>query len=213
MAIIDSDKDPISKLISDYNEIKSLLELKKDKSFIFFYLNRNKVHEELYKKEEIIDVEYSESISFYFYLNLLIRENLTLINYSYSIDLINKVNDLQRNNDNKICRQIILSKIIIDLINNYKVTNNYDEEDNNEKEKLEEIHNENKNIIKNNINYFTQLNINLKIEDIISRNIDEIYIEIIIGLIKSKKIDDYIFSNNIIEELDLENIINWRSEK
>ena len=147
LAIIDSDKDPISKLISDYNEIKSLLELKKDKSFIFFYLNRNKVHEELYKKEEIIDIEYSDSISFYFYLNLLIRDNLTVINYSYTIDLINKVNDLQRNNDNKIYRQIILSKIIIDLINNYKNSSNYDEEEEDENEKLNDIHNENKDII------------------------------------------------------------------
>ncbi len=64
-----------------------------------------------------------------FYLNLLINDNKAIVNYSYSIDLINEITNLQKKISDTIYKKIIISKIIIDLIYNYKQSDNYKEEE------------------------------------------------------------------------------------
>ena len=62
------------------------------------------------------------------------------------------------------------------------------------------------NRIKENINNLKELNLESNQDNISQINIDEIYIDIISSLIKTNKIDDFKFTYNIINQLDLENI-------
>ena len=194
-----------SNLLSKYDEIEKILNLKEENIFKFFYYNNNKVHEILYEDEKTIKVEENEiekkSMHFYFYLNLLISEDSTIVDYEYSINLIKKINDLQKKKNDKIYQKIILSKIIINLINNYKKLEYYNEE--NDKKILKKMKNDNKIIIENNINSFISTD---SPKNVINKKIDEIYSEIIIGLIKSINIENYENALKIISELDLENI-------
>ena len=202
--------DPITKLLTNFEEIEEFLDLNEQNIFKFFYFNRNNIKKILYKDDKIVNINFNgiiKNISYYFYLNLLISENPEQVDYSYSIDFIKEINNLQRNINYKIYQKIILSKIIIELIKNYKETDNYN--DKKEKSILKQIKKENKDIIEKNINSFNEIGLKLTKEDIISKNskkLDEIYIKIIIELIKQKKFEDYEYANKILNELDLENI-------
>ena len=137
----------------------------------------------------------------------MIRENPDIIEYTYSIDFIKEIHNLQKSNNDKIYQKIILSKLIIELIKNYKGFEIYDEEE--EEVILIDIEKENEVIIDKNIKIFNGIGLKVKKEDIVSINckkLDEIYIEIIIELIKQKKFEDFEYANKIINELDLENI-------
>lgn len=194
--------NPFLKLLSNYEEIKKIMKLQEPNKIKFIYYNRNKVHNILYDEEEMINIDNFKTLSFNFYLSLLIRENPYQINYSYSIDFIKELNNLQQNNKKKYQR-IIRSKIIIELIKNYESLEFYDEEK--EKEELKKIENSNEEILKK----FDDENLNIKKEDLISKNIDRIYIEIINELMKKMQkieFEDYKFVYDIITELDLENI-------
>ena len=202
--------DPITKLLTNYEEIKEILNMK-DKNIIkYLYFNRYNITKILYNNEENIFVDFvgiKKNISFYFYLDLLIRENQNIVEYTYSIDFIKEIHNLQKNNNDKIYQKIILSKLIIELIKNYKGFEIYDGKE--EEVILNDIEKENEVIIDKNIKIFNEKGLNLAKEDIISINskkLDEIYIKIIIELIKQKKFEDFEYINKIINELDLENI-------
>ena len=193
--------DPLTKLISNYEEIEKLWNIKEEYIIKLFYFNKKMIHKILYDKEEIIFVESFEikkPLTFYFYLDLLIKDNTTVVNYSYLIGFINKINMMKNNIDKeKIYEKIIISKIIIDLINNYKETDNYNKE---EEIIINKIVEENEFIIKNNIGFLPN-NVN---ELLFSKNLDEIYIEILNELINQEKFDGC--EELIKNELDLENI-------
>ena len=194
------------KIISNYKEIQEILNLKEKDIFKFIYFNKTKVHQILYDEDEIINVDFEieKNLSFYFYFHFLIREDKWQINYQFSIDFINQLNSLQENNNDKKYQKMIISKIVIELIKNYKETYNYKEEK--EVEILNKIENDNKKIIEENINYFSEIGLNITKEDILLKNVDEIYIDIIYILMKERKFEDYEYSNKILKELDLENI-------
>ena len=71
---------------------------------------------------------------------------------------------------------------------------------------MKEIQKENKRIIKENIEAFNEVGLNLNEDDILKKKIDEIYSEVINALIRSKKIDDFEYTYNVLEQLDLKNI-------
>ena len=98
-------------------------------------------------------------------------------------------------------KQGIISKFIIDLIHNYKGTDNYDE--NKEYEILNNIENEMINIIYN-VDIFNQ--ISYSGNNILDIKIDELYAEIIILLIKEKKLENFSYVYNIIRQLELKQI-------
>ena len=172
----------------------------------FIYFNKNWFHKVLYEKEELVKIEFvdqKKNLFYNFYLNLLIMENPEIINYEYSLDFIKIIN-----NERKIISQkyklIMFSKIIVDLINNYKETDEYNEnEDNFELKKIEK---ENKQIIQDNIEVFKEIGLNLNEDDILIKKIDEIYIEIINSLVRNKKFEDFEYSFNVLEQLDLKYI-------
>ena len=188
-----------------FDKIKQKLESETDIiKFIYFY--RNWFHSILYEREELIKIEFEEqkkNLNYNFYLNLLIKENPEIVNYTYSIDFIKTINK-ERQKTSKKYKLIILSKIIIDLIDNYIGADEFNE--NKDSLKLEEIEEENRQIIKNNIGVFKEIDLNLNEDEIRMKKIDEIYIEIINALLRSKKVEDFKYTYSVFEQLDLKNI-------
>ena len=193
--------DPLFKLLNKISEIFNV----SNKSYNFpkcFNYNKSNINEILYTSEDIIIIKYrlSDNLSFYFYLCLLIEENLFITNYIYNLDLIKKIYNTRKNN---YLYKIINSKIIKTLIYNYKGFEIVEEENLKEAIKIEK---ENILLLDNNIHYLEENNINLNKNDILNGKIEVIYIKIIISLIKSDKISDFNYMNEIISSLDTENI-------
>jgi len=199
-------EQPLIALLSiSYVAIKQKLESEED-IIIFIYFNRNWFHKVLYDREEIAKIEFGEqkkNLYYNFYLNLLIKEEYYLVHYIYSLDFIKRIN-IERKKTSQKFRLIMFSKIILDLIYNYRGTEEYNEND--DSFELEKIKKENRQIINSNIEVFKEIDLNLNGDDVLKKKIDEIYIEIINALIKSKKIEDFDYSCNVFEQLDLENI-------
>ena len=190
----------ISKLVSNYQELLKILNNNNKQILKTLYFNRTNIHNILYNSEEIIKIKNIEQLSFseLFYLTLLIMDDTELINYSYNINDIHQINYFQRNIKNDtILKKIVISKIVIKLIKNYKESEEYKPYNENELDLIEEENK--KNIISNNLtNIF-----DIKKKD----NIEEIYIKIINHLNKFSKLE---FDENkyieIINELELESI-------
>ena len=214
LGIIDNNNDPFIKILSEllkYKDIEEILNKKEKNSLKFYYFNREKIKNILYDEEIQLNVDYikdfikkEKDLSPLIYLYLLLNYNKDSIDYIYSMSTIKQINDLQNDSKDKIYKKLIISKIILELINNYKQTDNYDEEE--EQEDLNIKENDNNNIVDKNINALNKIGLEIDKKTFISKNIDEIYSEIIKSLIISKKFDDYNYICNIVNELDLENI-------
>ena len=199
-------KDPIHKLLSDYSEIVNVLNIINNSIELtkFLYFNKTQVHKILYDSEQMIELNHPNrniELGHYFYLCLLINDNNNIINYNYSLDYIITLNNYD--NNNFLLKKIILSKIIIDLINNYEGGNTYNEKNDGI---LKQVELDNYNILENNNNILKEYKIDLKEEDILSINIEDLYIQIIISILKLDKFDDIDYINNIVNQLDLDNI-------
>lgn len=202
---------PINKLLFDFEEIQTFLNNSNPHIHSnlckFLYFNRIIAHDILYQSKKIIHINNEnkdDKLDFYLFLSLLI-EDTVVVNYSYSIDLIKKINALQTLEKEKKIKKIILAKIILILIKNYYQINDNEENINNEFEKdLFCIKNYNLEIINKNINALNIINI--KEDDILYDTIEEIYTEIIKNLIIQKKLDGSHDSFKLIEEINLKSL-------
>ena len=168
-----SNNYPIYNLLSKYSEIEEVIEI----------------------NSKIIQNKYSE----YFYLALLIEDNPDVLNYKYTLEFIKEINDQIKEVKNSNLKRLMMSKIILVLIKNFRQTDEYDENNENE---IEELLKFNKERIESNANIIKELNLNY--EEIENKKIDEIYMEIIMDLINNpNKIKN---ADNIMMQLDLENI-------
>ena len=182
-------------LNTTFDEVKTLIKKITDGSkFKSLFLNIKYLPDKLlYGDKEIIDVkrdDCQQNWSEYFYLVKLIKEKKYIIIFSYNFEFIQNINNENRKCD-KTLRKVIISKIILDLINNYKGLDN--DKKNYEKE-IEEIEEENKSLIKNNINYLNkEIGLNIDIEKALKLEVEDLYIEIIFTLIINKKLEDDTF--------------------
>ena len=197
--------DPLYHLISNFNDINAILKIEdKQRLLEFFNINKAIIHNILYNENEIINIEPNEKmkhLSCYIYLNLLINDNCEIINYNYPFCYINEINTERKNIKDKY-KELILSVCIISLIKNYLGANNYNEKL--EKE-IKEMENENKEIIKNNMSNLNNtfgMSLNKEIEI----KIDKLYMKIIKWLILNKKFDDYEYTYNILNKIELFNV-------
>jgi len=199
-------EEPLLNLLSlHFDKIKKKLESGTD-IIKFIYFNNNWFHKVLYEKEEFIKIEFEDqkkNLHYNFYLNLLIMENPEIVNYAYSFDFIKIINKERKKITQKY-KLIMFSKIIVDLIDNYRETDEFNE--NEQCFQLKEIEKENKKIIKKNIESMKEIGLNLNEDDILIKKIDEIYIKIINALIRNKKFKYFEYTFNILEQLDLKNI-------
>ena len=195
--------NPNFNLLSKYPEIEKIIKVNKPEILKFVYFNRKNIEQILYDSEEAIKINSNmvKNISNYFYLTLLINQAIReIIYYEYSFSFIKEINELKSNNG---LEDIILSKSILELIRYFNGMEEYEKINKNE---LNEIENNNINRIKENIHNIKELNLKSNQDNISQINIDDIYTDIISSLIKTNKIDDFEYTCNIINQLDLENI-------
>ena len=136
-----------------------------------------------------------------FYQDLLITENPDIVNYTYSYELIINLYEYFKKNKNEIYLQVIESKIIFDLIINFKGL-----KENNEflyNYYLYKIENESIEIFESKSQ---ELKLNYTLQDLYNKKIDQIYADIIKSLIEKDKNNNFRNIEDILIELDLENI-------
>ena len=122
--------DPIYKLISNFDEIKHIYNSNLKENKKFFYFNKEKIHDILYDLEEILKIDDDKEeikLSELFYFSLLLIDNPVLIKYEISLNYIKKVNDLINKSKNNALKILLLSKIILILIYNFKEQNYYND--------------------------------------------------------------------------------------
>ena len=199
------ENDPLFKLFNTIEEINDVLNLPLFTKYL--YLNMNEVESILYDKEEVLNMDKKDEkkdLSFFFYLFLLIKHEPDIVNYIYSFDFIKEINSKKKNNNNYL-RNIIISKINLTLITNFKDFDD-NEHDQQQEEQIGKLTKENEEEIDRNMKLIEYMDLNLTKKSIKDNKIDELYIEIIIQLIKNDKLSDYEFSFNIISQLDFEKI-------
>lgn len=198
---------PLYKKDINIDNIKTIYNYPNNSTFKYLYYIHNDFHKLLYEKDLIIDiVSNGNQINLppNFYFNLLINvQKYSTINYKFELNYITELYEHLKKYMNGVnsIKQGIISKFIIDLIHNYKDTDNYDE--NKEYEILNNIENEMINIIYN-VDIFNQ--ISYSGNNILDIKIDELYAEIIILLIKEKKLENFSYVYNIIRQLELKQI-------
>ena len=189
-----------------YSQIEALINSNNPKTFALMYNFRDSIHQILFDSDKIIKLKpnlIKEGLSDLFYLNLLIRSQSDIMNYAYEFDFIEKVNNMRKNTNN--CLTIfVFSMIIMELIKNYRESDVYDEE--NEEEIVNKLYEENKKIRDGVKDVLNNLNLKLTEEYLEDNMISEIYIEIISSLIEDKKLNDYDYCSNILNQIDLKNI-------
>ena len=202
-----NDKEPIIKLISEYSEVYDIPKHQGTDTMKFLYFNKGNIHKILYDSDETITINSDiirNNLSDYFYLLLLLEDNPDIINYKYSLDFIEGISNQLKNENKYSLKKIIISKLILELINNYKQTDEYIED--RDDPKLKTIEEYNINNIKCNLIKKREINSILNNNAIKKNKIDKIYSDIINMLIKTNKINNYEYTYDIMEELDLKNI-------
>ena len=195
-------------VLKKYSDLEKFLETESGNFIKFCYIYREKIHLILYDEEKLISIKFNKynKLSHYAYLILLIKENADIVNYSYELDLINLINNenIKINKENIVLKNLIIAKIILELLENYKGLVDYDNDDNTIIEECDRIESFNLNIIKNHLKYFQEMGIIQDINKYKDLKIDILYFDIINSLIVNKKLEDYDYSYNIINQLDLE---------
>ena len=202
------------KIISNYEELMKIIwEVEKNPNgniFEFIYSYKKVIHNYiLYKEEKTINIdEFKLKIGFsqLYYLYLLIIEEEEIINYEYSFDFVKKIYEFLKeiNLTNNKLLKIVSSKIVIEIINNFCETDNYDEDINGKD--IERFKIEIDKIIKNNLDIFKKLNLDINEDKIESFKVNDIICDFIISLIKQNKFENYDYVYSFLDEIDLENI-------
>ena len=184
-------EDPLSKLVTNEHEMEIYLKQNNYNLFKYLYLNIKNIINILYDSNKNIEIDKqyynNQSLSQYFYLIMLINKDKYTINFSYSFDFIREMNNNNKSY-NKQLGKIIRSKIILELIKNYKEIDTHEKTDDKE---IEMIQNENKSIIESNLKIFNDIGLNYNEIQIEEKEIDDLYVDIIYSIINNKNIEDY----------------------
>ena len=205
------EESPLKSLISNFSDEdkERLINLKTPENMRFFYINYISIHKYLYDKDETIEINsnnFRNNFINYFYLVLLIASDKDLVNYVYSIKIIQDLNnrEIQAN-----LNEIIIGKIIMELINNYKNSENYKEEQNNELDTIEQYNSERIKKVENELKKYDIIYNNEKLKNI---DIDLIYIHLVInvllksGVMEEKSEKDIKIIEQFVEQFELENL-------
>ena len=165
------------------------------------YFNRKKIKKFLYDNEETISLDddydnITNKNSNLVYLTILLEESTNIVDYVYELDFIKKIKEKLdfKNDSEKRFENIIILKIILNLISNYQGED--------EKEAKELENDASKEILKY-IDYFkSEFKLKWEIKDLKEKGIEQIYIDIINNSIINNRLDD----DNIMNQLDLINL-------
>ena len=195
--------------IKNYDELMEILKCtdKKDQTQCI-YLNRLPIQNILLEEDKMINIS-NENINYngnksLFYLALSINSDKYVLNYSYDFDFVNDLLDKIKREEIGIKKLILY--ILLDIIyENYKqLSNTTESNDNDQKEKTSE---EIKAFINQNLSLLNEFDIFLKPNKNEEIDIEIIYNQIIISLIRQKKFDNCEYdTKKLLELLDIENI-------
>ena len=195
--------DPVQESIENYANIKSILEKEGINIFEYLYLNKERIHIILYNEDENITInsEMMKKFSDYYYLYFLIRAE-ELLNYKYEYRLLSELKE-KVNIEKSPIKKIIFSKILLCLIKNFNEI--YGDEFG---DKCEEMEEDCKNWINSEKYSLKKYNINLDLDKLADDGveIDDIYINILISLIKNNKLNDSQDTLNILSELEIKDL-------
>ena len=195
--------DPVQESIENYANIKSILENKGINIFEYLYLNKERIHIILYNEDEDITInsEMMTKFSDYYYLYFLIRAE-ELLNYKYEYGFLSELKE-KVNIQKSPIKKIIFSKILLCLIKNFNEI--YGDEFG---DKCEEMEEDCKNWINSEKYSLKKYNINLDLDKLADDGveIDDIYINILISLIKNNKLNDSQDTLNILSELEIKDL-------
>ena len=202
-------KENNNSLIKTYDQLEALMKLNSPKLLSFIHKNKAKIHQILYDNDQVLKLPTTladKGLYNLFYIVLLIKSDVDLINYIYDFDFIQKVNDYKNSkiNSKKICLTIfILSLVLIQLIDNYKLTDTYCDEENSTLDKINEQCEKIKNDFKKKLK---EMNLNISDIYIDKNSLEEIYIEIVKSLLSNKKLDNYDYCSDILGQIELDKI-------
>ena len=191
--------------LTTYSDIEKLMKLNFPNLIIFIYKNKDEIHEILYDEDKVLKLPSTfaeKGIQNLFYIVLLIKSDSEMINYNYEIDFIQKVNNI-KNSSKSPLTIFLFSLILMQLIDNYKASN---EEDPSLAPSLEKLYKECQNIKNDFKKYSKKMNLNINEENIDEINLEEIYIDIINSLLSNKKLEDYAYSSSILGQIELDQI-------
>ena len=176
--------------------------MNKSENIIILFFNKDIIHNILYNSQTNIRIEPDDTkINLYynFYLVLLIldKENT---NYEYNIEYIRKINNERKRLKNEY-RFLLMSKIVLELIKNYKSGGGIEYNESREENELKEINEE-----LENINNRIEKECKGLVEVIQTQRIDKILIEIIKSLIINRQLKDYQYTIEIMNILEIEKI-------
>ena len=175
--------DPIIDLFKKKYEIPSL----------FLFNTIDVAHNSIESSSEI---SISLNLQKIFNIYLLIKRNYENINYINILSYINEINRYKKNISQKKTEKFIISIIIIEMINMMN-SRNIDKNHINKK-KMEKI-----------MNYYDDMKKNIHCDIKLNEekmDIEEIYTDILISLIKNNKYEEDVSSFNTIDELSLDSI-------
>ena len=202
---IDSNVIP---LIKNPNELFDVLNyIPKSENLKFLNLNRNNITKILSKYEEFVKVVKdninNNILESYFYLYNIISEDLYNINYTYDFEIIKEIyNQMREQKDN--LTKFILHIFAYIIIYNYEgIDRSSNSSTDNE---IEKIKKEIEEFIQHQESLITEFQLSIDINELESFKIDYFYSQAIITLIRNKKISDYKYAKEILEQLGLYNI-------
>lgn len=153
------------------------------------------ISEILYKNDLIIHFNKNiVDLSANFYLVFLIERNIDFVDYELNIEYLQNISYQIEVKRTRIYYKLIMSKILLELIDNYLNSNVNDEHENVDDLKYRAEKN-----IKENNNIF-------KDKDILQINIEKIYSMIIISLIQNDMLEEYDQIIQVIKEIELDKI-------
>ena len=188
-------KIPLNKIsdefANDLIDFSGLQNIFNNELNIFKVWNQFDIHDILYKKDKLVEInENISDLSINFYLSLLIEYSTGIVDYEYEKEYIQNLPHLLNGKKDQLYYFFILSKIILILSDNFKNNPKY-EEDKSIDEIIQDI---NKDIENNNL---------LKVEDINDKSINEIYVLILKDLIENKKFENLNEAINIMNQISI----------
>ena len=193
---------PFCELIRSYQDIEKILLNKEINIIEYIYLNKERINQILYDEETNIKIEQNYLVKFsdYIYLYYILAESRDVVNYIFEIELIDALNDILLATKSKI-KMIILSKLEIFFIDYY-----FEQKDDENTKKYEDMKNKCKQIINVNINYLKEDIADLNIDNLLSDDIENIYTEIIKSLIINGKLNDSDKTIKLLDDLEIKHI-------
>ena len=197
-------------IIKDYSElIFSLNSIDKKKKLKYLYTHRKNIEKILYDEDQVLiidnnTIDKNDNLYNYFYLYEIINNNKDIINYKYDFELVNELYN-RVTKEEKDLRKFILNILLYSILYNFEQSydpNSSSEEDN---DKYEQIYNSIDEFMKKQHHLLNKYNLNLDLLNYKSFKIEHIYVEIIISLIRNKKLENF-ECVKVLEQLDITNI-------